>query len=34
MNDTLSAQTDSVDVTTSEFEPAAAPAEHTVIILS
>ncbi|XP_076747147.1 uncharacterized protein si:dkey-164f24.2 isoform X1 [Maylandia zebra] len=29
VNDTLSAQTDSVDVTTSEFEPAAAPAEHT-----
>ncbi|XP_005738185.1 calphotin-like [Pundamilia nyererei] len=29
VNDTLSAQTYSVDVTTSEFEPAAAPAEHT-----
>lgn len=29
MNDTSSTQTDSVDVTTSEFEPAAAPAEHT-----
>ncbi|XP_005924576.1 calphotin isoform X2 [Haplochromis burtoni] len=29
VNDTLSAQTNSVDVTTSEFEPAAAPAEHT-----
>ncbi|KAL3975498.1 hypothetical protein ACER0C_021384 [Sarotherodon galilaeus] len=29
VNDTSSAQTDSVDVTTSEFEPAVAPAEHT-----
>ncbi|CAI5649610.1 unnamed protein product [Oreochromis niloticus] len=29
VNDTSSAHTDSVDVTTSEFEPAVAPAEHT-----